>query len=412
MKINTVSHQSVQHHIVKTEHKDFVTGSCLLPMGWAYANYESRHIPTLLSSMLVLGSQSKNEDEWNALLESKGIQLSVSDYPYFMIVKFTCLTKCLEETIGLIGELLKFPRFDPVAFEKLQKRMVTNYQTLMDDTEYLSQVAFTQAIYPEKHMNRYDSPKTMIELIEHSTLEQIKQFHQSHLNFSQAQWVFVGDVPTDIYKTCVEVMPMEGQESTIQRSEIPSKMVTKNEVVSIADKQSVDLVMGHMVDIDHKHPDYIPLLIAIDALGGSFSARLMRTVRDEDGLTYRVGSSLTMGIGKNQCFWTASGSFAPSLLETGEKSIMKQLEKWVNEGISEEELLERKTGIVGKYKVRLSDARAVAGRIASDIEQGFPADYLYQYPKEVNAVNLDDVNRVIKTYIKLDLMSKISCGSL
>ena len=86
-------------------------------------------------------------------------------------------------------------------------------------------------------------------------------------------------------------------------------------------KQSVSLRMGQVIDIDIHHPDYMPLRLALDALGGSFSARLMRTVRDEDGLTYSVGSMLR-GFAQGEVgSWFIYGAFSPKLLDKGIQSI-------------------------------------------------------------------------------------------
>lgn len=44
--------------------------------------------------------------------------------------------------------------------------------------------------------------------------------------------------------------------------------------------------------IDRTHPDYIPLRLAVQALGGYFGSRLMHNIREEKGLTYGISASL------------------------------------------------------------------------------------------------------------------------
>ena len=62
--------------------------------------------------------------------------------------------------------------------------------------------------------------------------------------------------------------------------------------INITDKMSLDMYLGQAVGIDRDHEDYYALMMGIYILGGNFSARLMQTVRDEQGLTYGIGSSI------------------------------------------------------------------------------------------------------------------------
>ena len=126
----------------------------------------------------------------------------------------------------------------------------------------------------------------------------------------------------------------------------------------------------------------MPLKLAIDALGGSFSARLMRTVRDEDGLTYSVGSRLE-GFGKSEAgAWHVYGEFSPKLLDQGITSIQKQLKDWKQHGIGQAELGERSQGAIGRYLVAQS-VPAELYLMSCFLSNGFGADRVIQYPKRL-----------------------------
>lgn len=410
--IQTTTNEDIQYHILKTEHKDFVTGYCTFPMGKLYADYEARHIPSLLASMMKLGTTSKSEEVLNEILESKGIQLWIAASDYSLKVGFICLTKHLDETISLIAEQLSLPLFDQDSFDNLKKRLLAQYNSLKDNTGYRAYAALTQAMFPKEHIMCVDDPQVLIELTESTKLDAIKQYHKDNMDFSKATWVLVGDVPKDAKDICEKHMPKDKTSNKIKRVSDKVELQPSEKNILIKDKTSVDYITGHVFDIDRKHPDYLPLMLAIDALGGSFSARLMRTVRDQEGLTYNVRSSFASGINGSQCYWMVSGSFGPALLDKGIKSIQRQLDLWVDKGLTEAELSERKEGLLGKYKVGISDANSISEKITNNIEQGFDANYLYTFCEEVEKVNINDVNRVIKEYIKLDQLIRVTAGSV
>ena len=178
------------------------------------------------------------------------------------------------------------------------------------------------------------------------------------------------------------------------------------------DKTSVDLVQGLLVGIDREHPDYLPLSMGTYVLGGNFSARLMTTVRDEEGLTYGIGASIHGAAEGKDGFWAVHGTFSPELLAKGMKSIRVQLNKWVKKGITAEELALKKTTLTGGYKVGLATTAGIAATILDILERGRDLTYLDKYVDEIEALTLDGINRAIETYIQPDSLVTVAAGSI
>ncbi len=145
--------------------------------------------------------------------------------------------------------------------------------------------------------------------------------------------------------------------------------------------------------------------------GGNFSARLMRIVRDEEGLTYHVRSRMQGDI-YSDGLWFIYASFAPQLLDNGLLSVRRELNKWYSDGVTADELRAKKDTLIGSYKVRLATTGGLAGRILSFVQRGYPVTYLDQYPLEVEAVTLKSVNANIKKYLDPDKMITVMAGSI
>ena len=414
MNIQTTNTQHATYHILPTSHQGFITGCCMVAAGNLHVTHAQRVLPALLAQALGLGTKSKSESEFNEALEARGILLHTSVTTLYMTVKFTCLSQDLETVLSLIAEQLNEPKLDASAIDNLKNRMMTKYDALKDDTSYQASAIFTQTLYPESHMLRADSPEDMVSLVAKVTQSNIEKYHKSYTPLCHAKWIIVGDVePTKVVTLLEKFSSQDGSLPSESRSvleALPPKQGVKKVVVE--DKQSVDIRMGHVLPIDIHHPDYLPLRLAIDALGGSFSARLMRTVRDEDGLTYNVGSKIAGFIPHHGGHWMVYGSFSPKLLDKGISSIQKQLKLWCSGGISAEELEERKLGMVGRYQVMLSDAESLVDKLSANIENGFDVDYLYTFSDKVMAVTLDEVNNALKKYIDLGKLTSVYAGSI
>lgn len=146
-------------------------------------------------------------------------------------------------------------------------------------------------------------------------------------------------------------------------------------------------------------------------LGGGFAGRLMQEVRDKEGLTYGIyanqsGNTFTDG------YWRVNASFNPDLIEKGETSSFREINKWIEEGITKEELKNKKTNIIGSFKVSLSTTGGMARTILQYLQEGKDPSYIAKYPEEVDNLNLKEVNTAIKKYIKPGQFVIIKAGSL
>ncbi|MEC7030593.1 MAG: pitrilysin family protein [Pseudomonadota bacterium] len=414
MTIQTISTKSATYHILPTNHKGFITGCCMVPAGNFHVEFAQRVLPSLLANALGLGTKDKTEEAFHELLEGRGIILHTSVSSSYMTVKFTCLSQDFAMVASLISEQLNEPRLDPSAIDNLKNRVMTRYNALRDDTAYQASAKFTQILYPKEHMLRADTPEDMVQLVKEVTATKLKTLHKSYHPLHHAKWIVVGDIDSqEVMSILNQYASDDGVVATESRAildGLPSQEAL--EKVIVKDKQSVDVRIGHVLPIDIHHPEYLPLRLAIDALGGSFSARLMRTVRDEDGLTYNVGSKLAGFIPHHGGHWMVYGSFSPKLLDKGIQSIQKQLNLWYKNGISAEELEERKLGMVGRYQVMLSDAESLVDKLATNIESGFDIDYLYSFSEKVMSVSLEEVNSALKKHIHIDRLTSVYAGSI
>ena len=147
-------------------------------------------------------------------------------------------------------------------------------------------------------------------------------------------------------------------------------------------------------------------------LGGNFSARLMQTVRDAQGLTYAISSLMGGADNGNDGYWVIWSSFAPQLVKTGYEASLEQVVKWVDGGITKAELEAKKTTITGSYKVGLAETGGLAGQILTNTERGRSNDYLDEFPSIINVLTVDQINTAIKKYIDKDNLVFVAAGSI
>ena len=113
-------------------------------------------------------------------------------------------------------------------------------------------------------------------------------------------------------------------------------------------------------------PDHVALKVANGVLGGGMSSRLFRTLRDEDGLAYSVGSSYPTRRGSGRVVLHIGT--APENVAAAEAGLRREAERLAGEPVDEDELRAHQGLPLGLLRAGPSDrtdARASTWRSTS-----------------------------------------------
>ena len=398
---------------METGVKDVVTIQGSLPAGNMMSPEGKPAVASLVGSMLDKGTTSMDKFEIAAELENIGASINFNSGDYLLNFSARALRKDVPKVLNLLADQLQNPSFDAEELDKLKKQVNGSLQRQLENTGYMANAEMLRQIYPAGHPN-YEMPvEEMMEALEAVTVEDLKAFHESTYGPDHMLLVAVGDIDRRAIQKEIKkaFKGWKGGKAMPELTMEANAPTAVDKVVNMEDKTSVSVMWGTPIGIDVKHEDYLPLYLGTYILGGNFSARLMGTVRDKEGLTYGIGSAIS-----DEDFtgghWNVRATFAPNLLEKGLASTMNQLSMWVNDGVTQEELDAKKSTVSGSYKVQLATTRGMANRILTFVEQGFDVEYMDQYVQDVEAVTLEQVNNAITKYVDLDKMVLVKAGTL
>jgi zinc protease len=88
------------------------------------------------------------------------------------------------------------------------------------------------------------------------------------------------------------------------------------------------------------------------------------------------------------------------------------VQTWWQDGVTEQELAQRKQGLIGSYLVGLATTNGLAGAILIAIERGYDLGWLDEYPRAVGALTRDQVNAAIKGHLQPATMDLVEAGSV
>ncbi|MDR8391592.1 insulinase family protein [Aliifodinibius sp. S!AR15-10] len=412
-QINKTDIGDIEVYTMKTGVKDVITIGGSLAGGDWYSPESNSMIADMTGNMLDQGTLSKDKFQIAEELENLGASISFSVDAHSLNFNAKCLAKDLPKVMELLAEQLREPAFDAEELEKFKIQRKGAFQRSLENTGYMASSKLAQILYPRDHPNYQMPVEQLIQDIDAVTVEDLKKFHSNNYGNKTMKLVAVGDLNSKTIEQQVS-KAFDGWSGgityqTAETASLPAEKV--DETVYMEEKTSVSVNMGIPLGIDEEHPDYLPLMLGTYILGGNFSARLMSTVRDKEGLTYGIGSNLS-GTSMSDGHWALSATFAPNLLDQGMKSTMREVQNWIENGITEEELVAKKSTITGSAKVQLATTGGVASYIHDLALRGKSVSYADQYFKDIEAVTLGQVNRAIKKYIDLDRLVVVKAGTV
>jgi len=407
--------EGVKTYVMPTGAKDVVTISGSMLGGSVHCAKTNSKTAALVTSMLDKGTEKKDKYEISETLESVGAELSFSSTRYHTHFTGFCLKNNLGTVISLLSEQLMMPSFSSRELSTLQSRICGNLERDKENTKTLAMIHFLRTLFPSNHPNYRETVDDSISLVNKITKEDLFAFHKQQYGLGSIKIAAAGDLnPEDFNGRMHESI----RDWSSKKTEIP-RLVEKarepkegNQIIKVQDKTSADLFIGQSIGIDREHKDYYALMLGVYILGGNFSARLMQTVRDKQGLTYGIGSSISGVSFGADGYWSIWGTFSPDIIKKGVASTKEQIDLWFNKGVTEDELSAKKTTISGSYKVSMDSTAGLAAKILSNAEQGRDLSYLDEYPKMIKSVSLSEVNRAIKKYVNPNKLYMVSAGTL
>ena len=178
----------------------------------------------------------------------------------------------------------------------------------------------------------------------------------------------------------------------------------------MADKASADVVIAAPANLRRMDPDFLACSLANAALGqSSLTSRLGVRVRDTEGLTYGIHSSISAT--------HVAGPFAVSLTVKPESrdaavaSALDEVGKFLREGMTDRELAEEQSSRIGRFKVDLGSNAGIADALDAAIYYGFGVSYLDEFPAKIAAITREQANAAFARRVRPDDFTIVSAGT-
>ncbi len=369
----------------------------------------------VMAMMLRRGTQKHTRQELEDLLDSLNARVSIYGGSGYINVSIETERHNLPAVVDLVREMLRQPAFPEEEFETLKEQLLANAEESLSDPQALASNAFSRKLnpYPKGHP-KYQA--TIEEYIESLKQLQLKDLHALYAQVgtgSPTTLAVVGDFDE------ATLIPLLGQYfgdwvTQVRYERVPEQYfeTTHEEIViETPDKANAIFLAGMNLPMRDDHPDYPALVLGNYMLGGGFlNSRLATRIRQEEGLSYGVGSFFNANALDANATLGAYAIYNPENVDKLIQAFREEIEKVRTEGFTDEEVAAAKEGWLQSRVVSRSQDRTLASMLSSYLF----IDRTFQWDKaleaRVAALTAEEINEAMRKYIDLDKMVFVRAG--
>lgn len=362
------------------------------------------------TSALMRGTKKHGFDEIYNILESVGAGLGFSTGVHKSGFSGRSLAEDLPLLLNLLSETLTQPAFPKVEIEKLRAQILTGLAISAEDTSDMAAETFDQILYKGHPYSRSEEGTT--ETIKRITRDDLVKFHRGHYGPRGMVISIVGAVKAEEavrqVKRALGAWQAKGQKEALELPELKLLKKTVAKHHRIAGKSQSDLVIGTNGP-RRRDAEYMSASLGNNVLGQfGMMGRIGEVVREKAGLAYYAYSSLNAGLGPGS--WEVSAGVNPKNVDKATKLIIDELKRFVQKGVTEDELADSKANFVGRLPLSLESNGGVAGALLNIERHDLGLDYYLRYADLVNEVTREDVLQAARKFIDPDKLAIAVAG--
>ena len=322
----------------------------------------------------------------------------------------------LPAVLELLRQVLREPRLPADEFEVMKRERIAMTEQMKTEQAMLAPRQLQRQLNPyAKDDVRYEpTVEESIARIKAVGYEQVVQLHQCFLGSQAGELTIVGDFDA---KACLPILKdtLAGWKTAMPyariASPIESDVAASEHSINTPDKANATFTAGLLFPLRDDDPDYAALVMGNYILGsGTLSSRLGTRVRQQEGLSYGITSSLGVSSQDQRASFTISAIVNPKNLPRLQVCAMEELDRLRRDGVTAEELNKARDGYLQAMKVGRTSDSALAGSLGGLRHLNRTMLWDAELEKKISALTPEQVGAALKRHIDPKKLVTVSAG--
>lgn len=368
-------------------------------------------VASLTLSMLLRGTEKKTSHEFHRALDNLGAEIHLGKYKESQRIYGVCLSDKLPAFLDLLEEMITAPRFDPAEFQKVRDQVRSSLLDELGSDDDIADRRFQEYMLWGNAYGRMTSGS--LESLERISVDDLRAFHQE--NFRSGDFVVGASGGFDKVKlqkrlqTLLAKLPSgtAGKLETVAPEFAPGKSLL---FLEKPNRTQAQLYLGSP-GVSFSHKDYFAMLIANHVFGGSsFSARLMKEVREKRGWSYGCYSWFRSG--KKPLYFGMHAVPSNKDAMPALKLMMSLFDDYGRKGITKAEFDFAKKSLVSQSAFLQDSLRKRLDNKVTEAVLGLEKGFYDGYQKRLEKLTLAQVQAAIRRHVDPSRLFAVVLGSV
>lgn len=369
-----------------------------------------------IGPLMLRGTKEKSHQEIQDILDALGATLSISSSAGSLDISILAKRDTLPKVLALTKEIVETPSFPEEELQVMLQQQITALEASKSEPQSLAMnlLARTLTPYPVDDIRATLPVEDQIGQLKEVSIDDVIKLFNEQIGNQSGELVAVGDFDiesvTPLIQDAVKSLSSDVTYQRIGDSPFPDVKGARKKIVT-PDKKNAFYISAHQIPVGRLHPDYPALMIGNHILGGgALSSRLADRVRQQEGLSYTVGSMYRTyakeGHGRVMIYAISNPDNSDKVVEV----INEELNKLIKDGVTAEEVSKAVESNLQSNTVSRSTDSGIAGMLGSLLAQDRDIQSTKDLEDQMKSLTPDQVNAAIRKYLKPEKLIIVTAG--
>lgn len=307
--------------------------------------------------------------------------------------------------LDLLRQIVREPVFPANELDVLKQSHRAALEKAMSDPQQLAVKAVRRALnpYPVNDVRYYPTFEEELRLNDEVDVAGIKRLYTDFVGSHAGHLSVVGDFDEqEVVQAFEGILKGWKAKHPYERIHRSADADVKSDTIKIStpDKANAFYFSGGVLPMRDDDPDYPALIMANYVFGaGALSSRLGDRIRQKEGLSYGVGSSLVASPFDKRATITMYAIYNPANLEKIVTGISEELEKLLSSGITQKELDDARQGFLQSRQVNRTDDGELAEILELTLATNRTMEFYANQEQKVGELTTDQVRDTFRKHI-------------
>jgi zinc protease len=366
------------------------------------------------AAMLMRGTRQKTRQQIQDEADRLKARINVAGTATDAIATIETTEENLPGALRLAAEVLHEPSFPEKEFDQIKAQRITAIEANRSDPQFLAQVEMQRHLnpFPRGHIRYVGTADEQLEDVQKVTIDQVRQFYKQFYGASAAKVVVSGQFdPAAIKKLSADLYGAWQSPGPYTRVPVSYRKVdTMDTKIETPDKQNARFLGGMTVKLSDDDPDYAAMVIANFIFGGSGGSRLFKRIRDKEGLSYGINSSLSVPQKDDGAVFMIGAISNPANVPKLQASVKDELARTLKDGFTADEVTGAKKSWLDEQMVTRSEDGALLTILTVCERFDRTLKWNEALEAKVAALTPEQVSTAFRKYVDASAMSYVKAG--